>query len=343
MADISVIIPCYNVSSFIDRCLTSVTVQTMGINALEIICIDDASTDNTWEQLQKWEKRYPENILLIHCDVNSRQGTARNIGLQYASSSWVAFVDADDWLEPDYFEKMYQITRQGDCDLVICKSDRDYSTTLTYFDNRATEKEDRYMVIDTYEKRKLFLYLNSMGSLAWGKLIRKSLLTDNEIYFPENLTYEDNFWGSLLHLYVNKVYMLEEKLYHYFVNQKSTVLQQNADHHVDLLTVQSMLWSEWERRGFLDIYRDELEFHFLFSCFLGFFKVIALRYQTPPYSLYLLLKEIVKERISNYRTNLYIQKGELSEFHNTLMQSMLLPLNKEEFLQLVDYVKTIGI
>ena len=70
MAQISVIIPCYNVASYIDRCLTSIVSQTIGINALEIICVDDASTDDTWQQLQRWEQDYPEQILLVHCSEN---------------------------------------------------------------------------------------------------------------------------------------------------------------------------------------------------------------------------------------------------------------------------------
>ena len=107
MAEISVIIPCYNVESYIDRCLTSITSQTIDLSLLEIICIDDASTDNTWSKLQAWETTYPENIMIIHCDENGRQGTARNIGLQYASAPWIAYIDSDDWIELDYFEKLY--------------------------------------------------------------------------------------------------------------------------------------------------------------------------------------------------------------------------------------------
>ena len=102
MAKISIIIPCYNVAEYIDRCLNSIISQTIGLEALEIICIDDASTDNTWQKLQQWEHSYPEQILLVHCDNNARQGTARNIGLSYASSLWISFIDSDDWIEPDY-------------------------------------------------------------------------------------------------------------------------------------------------------------------------------------------------------------------------------------------------
>lgn len=338
MADISVIIPCYNVASYIDRCLTTITSQTIGIESLEIICIDDASTDETWQHLQTWEQNYPDNIILVHCNKNGRQGTARNIGLQYASADWIAFIDSDDWVELDYFEKLYQVTLLGDCEVVSCQNERDFSTSMTFFEDRKTDKENRFMLIDTIEKRKLFFNLQSAGFAAWGKIIRKSLLIDHEIYFPENLAYEDSYWGPLLHFYIQRVYLVEEKLYHYFVNTKSTVLQKDADYHTDWLTVQSMKWDAWVSRGFLDNYREELEYDFLCTCYLGFLKILFLRYTTPSYSLYQLVKEITSERVSDYRQNTYIGQG-LTEFYHTLLESLLLPLNREQFQQLADYAK----
>lgn len=339
MASISVIIPCYNVAPYIDRCLTTITSQTIGVESLEIICIDDASTDDTWQRLQEWETKYPDQILLVHCDENGRQGTARNIGLQYASADWIAFIDSDDWVELDYFEKLYEITLQGDCEVVSCQNERDFSTSMTFFENRKTDKENRFMLIDTIEKRKLFFNLQCAGFAAWGKIIRKSLLIDNGIFFPEYLAYEDSYWGPLLHFYITKVYLVEEKLYHYFVNPKSTVLQKDADYHTDWLTVQSMKWQEWKIRGFLADYREELEYDFLCTCYLGFLKIIFLRYTEPSFSLYQLVKEITLKKIPDYRQNKYIDEG-LPAFYRTLLESLLLPLNQKQFRQLIDYAKS---
>lgn len=70
MPKISIIIPCYNVASYIDRCMTSIVAQTMGMDSLEIICIDDASTDDTWAHLQRWERLLPDQVLLIRQEVN---------------------------------------------------------------------------------------------------------------------------------------------------------------------------------------------------------------------------------------------------------------------------------
>ena len=338
MADISVIIPCYNAASYIDRLMTTITSQTIGIDSLEIICVDDASTDDTWKHLQVWEQRYPNNIILIHCDENGRQGTARNIGLSYASTDWISFIDSDDWVELDYFETMYQITTYSEHDVIVCQYARDSSCSISFFENRKTDKESRSMLIDTIEKRKLFVYFQSMGGIAPCKLIRKSILLDHQIFFPENLTYEDNYWAALLHFYVNRIYFVEEKMYHYYINTTSTVLQSNAGHHVDCLTVNCIKWSEWMRRGLLDTYREELEFDFIYTCYLGFLQIILSRFTVPPYSLYLLLKEITLKRVPDYQKNKYIHEG-LTKFHLTLLESLSLPLNKTQFSQLALFAK----
>lgn len=342
MAKISVIIPCYNVEPYIDRCLTSITTQTIDLSLLEIICIDDASTDNTWNKLQTWETAYPENIMIVHCDENGRQGTARNIGLQYSTAPWIAFIDSDDWVEPDYFEKLYSIALKTDCDIVTCQFVRDSSSELSFLFNKKTDKIDRCLLIDTLEKRKLFIVLKSMDSLAWGKLIRKSLLIDNRIFFPKNLTYEDTYFGSLLHLYTKKVYFLEEKLYHYFVNEHSTVLQTNSDHHLDLLTVQLMLWNEWVNRGFFEFFKEELEYDFLYSCYLRFLKIIVFRYQIPSFSLFNLLQNLICERIPDYSKNLYIQQIDQPELYQILFKALFLPMNQNTFNNFAEHIKKIG-
>lgn len=343
MAIISVIIPCYNVESYIDRCLKSVISQHVGRTALEIICVDDASTDGTWEKLQAWERSFPEQIILVHCEQNGRQGTARNVGLHYSTCDLVAFLDADDWIEPDYLEKMFRIYRKHDCDLVVCRMERDYSHELTLFQDRSTGKESHHVIIDSKEKRNYFVIFNSMENSACARLIRKSLLMDNQLFFPEYLAYEDTFWGSLLHLYTSKVYFLEEKLYHYYVNPDSTVLAANLDYHPDLLTVQNFLWREWERRGFLNQYREALEYDYLHSCYFSFIKILAFRYDRPSYSLFLLLKEMVSDKLNRLEDNQFIKEAAFPELYRLLLESLTANLTKADFQKLIENVRAIGL
>lgn len=343
MPKISVIIPCYNVANYIDRCLTSITEQTFDIRDVEILCIDDASTDDTWEHLAAWHEKYPSNVLAIGCEVNGRQGTARNIGLQYATAPWICFIDSDDWVEPDYLEKLYTAATSTDCEVVTCENKRDSSDTLAYFSDRSTGKEDRMLLIDTVEKRKTFIHMAMMKYSAWGKLIKKSVLLENEIWFPENLAYEDVFWGVLLHLYVKRSYIIEERLYHYYVNPTSTVLQKDSFYHIDMLTVQLQLWAELKERNMFENYHDELEYEFLFSCYLSFLKLIALRFETPPYSLYQILRTCTLSIVPDYTKNKYVQAPDFSPVLGTILKSLSLQLNKEEFLQFAEKIKKLKI
>lgn len=108
MKKISVIIFCRNVGTYIDRCMASIAAQTIGMDEMEIICVDAGSFDDTWERLQRWEQLFPEHVLLIPLREECGLETARGIALQYASAEWIAFADAGDRIEPDHLVRLYE-------------------------------------------------------------------------------------------------------------------------------------------------------------------------------------------------------------------------------------------
>ena len=176
----------------------------------------------------------------------------------------------------------------------------------------------------------------------WGKIIRRQILEDNDIRFPDQITYEDAYFEALLHFYVERIYILEEQLYHYFVNQNSTILSKNADHHTDWITVQIIKWNAWKERGLLELYREELEYEFLWSCYLGFIKLLGFRYETPSYSTFLLVRELTLSYIPDYRTNKYAKEG-FTEFQKLLLQTLYLPIDREQFGEIMRMVKLHGV
>ena len=107
---ISVIIPCRNVSKWLPQCFLSLVHQTIGINNIELIFVDDASDDGgaTWTLLTEMEKAYPESIAVIGLNENMRQGGARNIALKYATGKYIAFVDADDFVAENFLLEVYK-------------------------------------------------------------------------------------------------------------------------------------------------------------------------------------------------------------------------------------------
>ncbi len=342
---ISVIIPCYNVSKYIDRCMQSLVDQSFGINNMEVICVDDASTDDTVEKLLRWEKKYPDNIMIVESQSNGRQGAARNIGLGYSSADWVCFVDSDDWVEPDYLEIFYAHTGLDGIDMVCCDSGRDPHVDLCHFSEseRETAKQPSFLVISDINQRKELIHYNKIAFTAYGKLINREFLLENDIFFPEGVVYEDIYWGSLINYYVKKVYFIGKRLYHYFVNGDSTVLNKGADYHVDMLTVNSMLWREVILRGFWDDYRDEIEFEFFYSNILAFTKIIVLRFETPPYSLYRLLNIMAVTHVPEYWKNPYYQSESLPEIHRLIIDGVYMGLDKESFVQWAENIKQIGL
>ncbi|MBE5871416.1 MAG: glycosyltransferase family 2 protein [Lachnospiraceae bacterium] len=343
MRKISVIVPCYNVEPYLNRLFDSLEAQTFGIDNLEIICLDDKSTDNTLKKLEDWEKNHSDNVCIVALPDNGRQGRARNIGLQYASCEWIAFIDADDWIEKDYFQLLYERAKQGIYDVVACDMGRDTSTELVYFENRASKLQGGEWKVEGEAERKDFYHTQAMKYIAYCKLIRRKLLVEHEISFTEGLTYEDTYWGPLLNMYAGCVYTIPMKLYHYFVNTESTVLRRDSDHHLDLLTNQELLWQEYIRRGFMEKYKEEIEFEYVYSCALAFWKIIVFRYEQPSYSKYRLLCANVQVHIPEIESNKYIRNGELTEFYYLMLKSLLYPLSKEEFEVYVKQIKKIGL
>lgn len=331
---ISVIIPCYNVEKYVWDCYLSLKKQTLGIEHLEIIFVDDGSTDSTWQRLSEIEADCPDSIMIIHCEENVRMGTARNIGLTYAAAPYVAFLDSDDWVEPDMYEKMYNKAVEYGCDVVCCDFIRDHGEPVSRTPVKESGKNDRLLLVDSIDKRKQFILAGSMGYVAWNKLLKKELLTENEIYFPEKVVYEDNYWCSALYLYACHVYILEEKLYHYRVNFQSTVLKQEQPYYRDFLTVNLLKWQEWEKRGMLQTYYEELVYDFLSTCYLGYLKLLFLRFRKPSFEEYSLLKQEVLIRVPDYAENPYLT-SHFIPFNQLLLNLLKLPMTSDIFAQVV--------
>ena len=150
---ISVIIPCYNVSMFLDRCMQSLEKQTIGIENLEIILINDASKDATLGKILLWEMKYPENIIVIPLEENVMQGAARNIAREYCSAEYIAYLDADDWILPNAFEKIYRVARQNNADIVNYLSKKTYVQPEEDDPSTKSGKPDRFVEVHNPQER----------------------------------------------------------------------------------------------------------------------------------------------------------------------------------------------
>lgn len=304
---ISIIIPCYNVEKYVERCINSLINQTMDLKQMEFIFVNDASTDQTLDILLEYEKKYSDSMLVINSEENLRQGGARNIGLSYASGDYIGFVDSDDWVEHDMYEKLYDKAFKYDCDVVCCRYIRDDGSGKVNL-NKKTNNEDMLIKIETDDDRSEFIATNIIGVAVWDKLYKREMIYNNNIVFPEKLAYEDGLWEPMIYLYVNKAYILEEILYHYYINTQSTVLKKNEEYHLDLLTINYLKWDEYNRRGVMEKYRQALEYDFIFSYYFTGIKLLFLRFDKVPFTKFLEIQNTIKKLIPEYKNNIYVEK-----------------------------------
>lgn len=128
---VGVVVPCYNVNAYIDKCMESLLNQTLGLENIEIILVDDASQDDgvTLQRLMEYESKFPDHIMVIALDGNLRQGGARNVGIQYAAGEYLLFCDADDYLSLCAAERLYHVAQIYQADVVEFekKKIRDYA------------------------------------------------------------------------------------------------------------------------------------------------------------------------------------------------------------------------
>lgn len=327
MKKISVIIPCYNVEKYIDRCMQSLVSQTIGLENLELILVDDASTDHTLEQLQKWEQRYPDHIMLIPCEENRRQGAARNIGMQYASGEYIGFVDSDDYVSLEMYETLYHKAEEQKCDVVACLFVREDIHGRVLIDAVPSKKAGRRIEINTREDRRGMIRGGLPGGI-WCKIYRRQLLIDRKLYFPEEIAYEDNYWSAILGQEVSSYYIVNEPLYHYVVNEQSTIMQQNASHHLDRLVIELMKVEEYQRRGIFEEFHAEIEMKFLQMYFINTIRILFVRFREIPYDIIYIMQENVKEIFPNYQDNPYLD--ELPQLQRELLKMVEVPLNREK-------------
>jgi len=118
MKKVSIIVPCYNVEKYIVRCLKSIENQTFGIDKLEVILVNDGSSDNTISYLKAFKNKYMDSVIIIDFEHNRGLSMARNAGLDMASCEYVLFIDSDDTIDKTAVEKMYDKADEFDCDIV---------------------------------------------------------------------------------------------------------------------------------------------------------------------------------------------------------------------------------
>lgn len=209
---VSVIIPVYNPGEYFTRCLDSVANQTL--KDIEVICIDDGSTDSSVEILNEYSQKDPR-FKVFHQE-NSGAGMARNRAIDMASGEYIIFVDADDWIEEEMCEKLYNHAKSLDVDLVLFDAMwyyQDETLLVKSFDDNEFRQDYRTYVFDRsfiYEK----IFVARLG-VIWSKFYKTSYIKENNIRFSTYKIYNDIVFHFKSMLLTNRIAYYPEAFYHY--------------------------------------------------------------------------------------------------------------------------------
>lgn len=218
---VSVIVPVYNVEEYVSHAINSLLNQTL--SDIEIIAVDDGSTDGSGKILDQYAQKYPEQVRVIHIE-NSGAGNARNEGLKEARGKYIGFLDSDDWAKENMFEVLYNKAEEG-YDIVICNSAR------VRYENDSQEMEVKAYRGATPISTDEFIKRAYYTAAAWNKLFSHEFLKKANVYFP-TIPYEDFGFAPTLLTYASKIAYIDYKLYYYRVRENSVTWSRSHDDFV---------------------------------------------------------------------------------------------------------------
>lgn len=217
---ISIIIPVYNAENFLDQCFESIMMQTY--HNLEIIFVDDGSTDNSYRKCLEFVNR--DGRVKAYTKKNGGQNSARKLGVENAKGKYIGFVDADDWIENTMYEKMYHKLKEYLPDIVICGLSRVYKDgrIVPQIANLSGIYEGEYVLEHIYNKEEHF-QLNVPTNLV-TTLMSKDLVEKSMYIIDERINYgEDYAWLAVACINSSRIYMMNESLYYYRKHENSFV------------------------------------------------------------------------------------------------------------------------
>ena len=270
---LSIIVPVYNMNhdDNLTFCLDSLINQT--IKNYEIIAVNDASTDDSLGVLIDYELKYSGKFKVVTYSENKRQGGAKNEGLKVASGDWIGFIDSDDWITPDFYEKLIKKAEETGADIVGCDLNIVNSHTFEVGNIVKCNEESQSGILDTDKKRELFRLPGSMVV----KIYKHSVIKENNLTFPEHIFYEDNCAARVWIPYFTHFEYINEPNYYYLQHDSSTVHTITKERCEDRITAMNQMLSELKARNLFFTFEQEAEdvytrlgFHTtLFSYMLG--------------------------------------------------------------------------
>lgn len=311
MPKVSVIVPFYNVESYIEKCLETLINQTL--KDIEIILVNDGSKDRSVDIVKKIMKEYPDKIIYLE-KPNGGLADARNYAIPYAKGEYIAFLDSDDYVEKDMYQLMYELAKKESSDMVECNFIWEYPDK---------KRED---IGEIYKGQ--FEMLEKVRVVAWNKLIKREILEENKIEFPKGLQYEDVEFTYKLVPFINKVSFIKKPCVHY-VQRKGSISNSQNERTKEIFDVLENVIKFYKEKEIYDKFKTQLEYLYVRYAFCSsLLRIVKIQDETVQENLLNLTWQNVNKKYPNWKQNEIIKKGEGLNFRYKMYNLYMKTLNK---------------
>jgi len=226
---ISIVVPVYNVENYLSECLDSICSQTY--TNLEIICVNDGSSDSSLQICQNFKAR--DHRIIVLNQNNQGVSEAKNTGLRHVTSDFVSFVDSDDYIDPRYIEVLYNTLTRKNVDFCYCRA---LAIGSNFDKNARFEKYFQTKMLSPSSP----INPNNCSPNSWGKLFRMNIIKQKHISFPVGLLHEDNYWNFVYCFFSENYAISNECLYYYRRDNNHSIMAETRfqkEHLYDLMRI----------------------------------------------------------------------------------------------------------
>lgn len=301
---VSIVIPVYNSSKTLPKCLDSMIAQTY--RDLEIICINDCSKDNSLDIIKEYQQK-DSRVKLVNHTENMNAGGARNSGIRAATGTYICFVDNDDWMTPDAIDIL--IKESDGCSIDFVAPD----WCEWYNDSKVVNHSN--LIINASKEENCEHSLKH-GCRILGCLIRRDIFFKNNMFYPERTFWEDNAIGNVLLYCSNQIKAVKKVLYYYYISPGSSSRSVSIRKTSDRIITTQLLYDNLNRLGFITSKNEDLV-NYSILCF-SYFTIRMLAMDSSGEAKILLIK--VKQAISKLLPN-----KPLNELHPNYVLTLRFP------------------
>lgn len=288
---LTVIVPVYNTSEYLSRCVESILNQT--INDIAVIIVNDGSTDNS-EQIIKKNLIKRSNIEYIKLEKNIGVGNARNLGIKKAKTKYIAFIDSDDWVDSSYYKNMLRTIEYDQSDVCISgiKTEVDdvYSWKYRY------QYSSHFIVDGNFCMHSLTNQYNhdiTISPIVNNRIYKKELILNNNIWFDQSRRAQDLFFSFMVFIYTQKASICHDVFYHYYQRNFSATHNYTKQYIDDYFYILLTLKKELNARRIFLSYKKEYESyvnHHMRKLINNMFHNVQIASEQKEYILYILKK-----------------------------------------------------